>query len=92
MTEGTDIEAENVATNEIAFVQVKSEADQRVLDDYVKRFQARRDRYHRMIFAVHSPIGTLAPPEDKPVDVWKGNRIAELAVRLGLGEWIANRL
>ena len=92
-TEGTDIEAENVATDEIAFVQVKSEANQSKLNDYVKRFQARREFYDRMIFAVHSPVGTLAPPDDEPeVQVWEGNRIAELAVRLGLGEWIANRL
>jgi hypothetical protein len=90
-TEGTDIEAENVATNEIAFVQVKSKAGQRMLDDYVERFQARRERYHRMIFAVHSPDGTVTPPGE-PVQVWKGDRIAQLAVQLGLGEWIANRV
>jgi hypothetical protein len=90
--EGTDIKAENVATNEFAFVQIKSEAGQHILDDYVKRFQSRREVYDRMIFAVHSPIGTLSSPEDKLVDVWKGDRIAELAVRLGLGEWIAKRL
>lgn len=33
------------------FVQVKSSADQQVLDDYVQRFQQRRERYARMIFA-----------------------------------------
>ena len=92
VTEGTDIEAENVATNEIAFVQVKSKAGQRVLDDYVERFQARRENYHRMIFAVHSPDGRVTPPTGEPVQVWNGDRIAQLAVQLGLGEWIANRL
>jgi hypothetical protein len=91
-TEGTDIEAENVATDEIAFVQVKSRADQPVLVDYVNKFQERRERYDRMIFAVHSPDGTLTPPTEEPVHVWNGERIAQLAVRLGLGEWIANRL
>jgi hypothetical protein len=91
-TEGTDIEAENVATNEIAFVQVKSTAAQQVLDDYVQRFQERREYYHRMIFAVHSPKGDLKPPEDEPVQVWEGDRVAQLAVQLGLGEWIANRM
>jgi hypothetical protein len=92
VTEGTDIEVENVATNEIAFVQVKSDADQNVLDDYVKRFQARREFYHRMIFAVHSPKGNLTPPADQPVLVWTGKRIADLVVRLGLGDWVAKRL
>jgi hypothetical protein len=92
-TADIDIEAENVATNEIAFVQVKSKATQKVLDDYVERFQDQRDRYDRMIFAVHSPEGDLTVPEDEPsIQIWNGDRIAELAVRLGLGEWIANRL
>ena len=72
--------------------KLKSEARQHVLDDYVKRFQARRERYHRMIFAVHSPIGLVTPPTGEPVQVWSGDRIAKLAVQLGLGEWIANRL
>jgi hypothetical protein len=91
-TEGIDIEAENVATNEIAFVQVKSKATQKVLNDYVRRFQVQRERYNRMIFAVHSPEGDLADPEDEFVKVWKGDRVAQLAVQLGLGEWIANRI
>jgi hypothetical protein len=91
-TEGVDIEAENVAADEIAFVQVKSEAGQGVLDDYIQRFQARRERYDRMIFAVHKPIGTLELPTGEPAQIWSGERIAQLAVQLGLGDWIANRL
>jgi hypothetical protein len=43
--EGIDIEAENPTAGEIAFVQVKSSAAQDVLDDYVDRFNQRRDRY-----------------------------------------------
>jgi hypothetical protein len=90
--EGIDIEAENVAANEIAFVQVKSQAGQSVLDDYVERFNNRRDRYDRMIFAVHSPVGALIAPKGEPVQVWTGNHIARLVVQLGLGEWVAQRL
>ena len=48
-TEGVDIEVQNATAEEIAFVQVKSRAAQAVLDDYVQRFRARRDRYHRMV-------------------------------------------
>jgi hypothetical protein len=91
-TEGVDIEAQNVAADEIAFVQVKSEAGQAMLDDYIQRFQARTERYHRMIFAVHKPIGTLELPTDERVQIWNGERIAQLAVQLGLGDWIVNRL
>jgi Restriction endonuclease len=89
--EGVDVEAENPAAGEIAFVQVKSSADQQVLDDYVQRFQQRRERYARMIFAVHSPRGRLTAPRELPVQVWTGEKVAELVVRLGLGKWVENR-
>lgn len=90
--EGTDVEAENLTADEIAFVQVKSSATQKVLDDYVGRFNQRRDYYARMIFAVHSPSGKLTTPVDNSeVQLWTGERVANLVVRLGLGEWVENR-
>ena len=91
-TEGIDVEVENPAIGEIAFVQVKSVADSAVLADYVRRFGEGRDRYDRMIFAVHSPRGTLTPPPDLPVQVWTEARIADLVVRFGLGDWVAKRV
>ena len=90
-TEGIDVEVENVSSDEIAFVQVKSTASQSVLDDYVSRFNARRDRYHRMIFAVHSPKGALTPPAGQLVSIWTGKEIARRVVKLGLGDWVATR-
>lgn len=91
-TEGIDVEVENPALDEIAFVQVKSRANQQVLDDYVGRFLDRRERYARMIFAVHTPKGRIDPPADLPVQVWNAPRISHLVVRLGLGDWVANRV
>ena len=91
--EGIDVEAENLAAGEIAFVQVKSSATQEVLNDYVERFNKRRDFYARMVFAVHSPSGKLRSPADLPaVQLWTGDRVAQLVVRLGLGEWVESRL
>lgn len=87
-----DTEVENRATDEIAFVQVKSQADQSALADYAGRFSEQRDRYSRMIFAVHSPRGTLSPPPGLPIQVWGPDRIGELVVRLGLGDWIEKRV
>jgi hypothetical protein len=89
--EGIDIEVENASAEEIAFVQIKSSATQEVLDDYVARFNSRRGVYHRMIFAVHSPDGNLTPPTGEPVQVWTGKKIADLVVKLGLGDWVAKR-
>src|ERR1700722_659567 len=92
-TEGIDAEVENLAADEIAFVQIKSSAIQKTLDEYIARFESRRERYARMIFAVHSPIGKLRLPANNPaVQVWEGDRVADLVVRLGLGEWGEGRL
>ncbi len=90
--EGIDLEVKNAAADETAFVQVKSAADQAVLDDYVQRFRGRRDLYSRLIVAVHTPKGKLNPPADLPVQVWTGRHMARLAVRLGLGEWVEGKL
>jgi hypothetical protein len=92
-TEGIDIEAENVSANELAFVQIKSSANQAVLLDYIGRYGSRTDYYDRMIMAVHSPKGKMeVPAEASGVQLWKVDYIAKLSVRLGLGAWIESRL
>ena len=91
-TEGIDIEAENASTDEIAFVQIKSSAEQAVLDKYVADFNERRSRYTRMIFAVHKSKAGIESPVGEPVQVWDGKKISDLVVRTGLGGWIAKRL
>lgn len=90
-TEGIDVEVENAATNERAFVQVKSAASQTVLDDYVDRFQQRLDRYDRMIFAVHSPRTRLELPTGQPIQIWDIAVVSQLTVRLGFSDWVASR-
>jgi hypothetical protein len=87
-----DMEVENASTDEIAFVQVKSEANQADLNDYISRFSAQSKRYTRMIFVVNSPTSVLTPPEGKPLHIWSGERVAELVVKHGLGDWVATRL
>jgi hypothetical protein len=87
-----DTEVENRSMGEIAFIQVKSSADQATLNDYVARFREQRDRYARMIFAVHKAIGKLAAPAGEPIQVWTRTKIAELVVALGLGPWLEKRV
>lgn len=89
--EGIDVEVQNLTADEIAFVQVKGRADQSTLDDYVARFNE-RSRYARMIFAVHTPIGQLTQPADPHVQIWTSEKVAQLVVRLGLGEWVENKV
>jgi len=91
VTEGIDVEVENAAIDEIAFVQVKSRADQSVLTDYIARFRD-RPRYHRMIFAVHTPQGKLVEPADPRIQLWEGKKIAEMVVKHGLGDWVASHV
>ncbi len=92
VAEDVDIEVKNASSEETAFVQVKSRADQAVLNKYVSIFSVQRDHYDRMIFAAHTCTGTLTPPEGLPIHVWTGQKIAELVVKHGLGDWIALRI
>ena len=87
-----DIEAWNATADEKVFVQVKSEADQSVLDKYVTSFNQQREQYKRMIFAVHTPKGTLKVKDESPVQIWVGEKIADLVVRLGLGERVEKKV
>jgi len=91
VTEGIDLEVQNQISSEIAFVQVKGSATQAILDNYIQRFSERRSRYKRMIFAVHSPKGTLTVSEKLPVHVWTGQKLAEMVVDLGLVNFVMTR-
>jgi hypothetical protein len=86
-----DIEALNIVTNEYVFVQVKSTADQSVFLKSVAQFEAQPDRFQRMIFAVHTWVGAK-PAVKNPVIFWDDDKIAEVVLRLGLDEWVFNRI
>jgi hypothetical protein len=91
-SEGTDLDVANWAVGERAFVQIKSAADQRVLDEYVTEFE-KRPQYHRMIFAIHtSPAGGFKLPPNPDVHVWEVDDVVRLVVRVGLGEWVESKL
>jgi len=85
-----DLILEQPATDEIAFVQVKSKAGQSVLDDYIGRFQ-RSETYDRMFFVCHSPKGALSVDDDASLHVWTGDRLADAAVKAGLFDWLIER-
>src|ERR1700733_2036628 len=76
------MEVRNLIAEEIAFVQVKSSSDQAELDRYVDQFEAQRDRYTRMIFAVHTSDG-LTPRS--ACAVWTGGTHSRPCRRAWLG-------
>ena len=82
-----DLIVEQPTTGECAFVQVKSRANQAVLDDYVDRFRE-AGIYDRMFFTCHSPRGALQAPDGEPVHLWIGEQLAEAAVKAGLFDWV----
>lgn len=87
-----DMAVQNLAANEIAFVQVKGTSNQAELDSYINQFEAQRDKYARMIFAINNPDGWSPRVNNPRVQVWTGEWIARLVVALGLGEWVESRL
>jgi len=91
---GFDIEAENPSTGELAFIQIKSAGLKRDFDAYHAEFKRRAERNSRMFFVFHK-LGDNCPledPEEANIHVWNGEKVAELAVKVGLGEWVESKL
>lgn len=88
-----DLLVEQAATNERAFVQVKSRATAQVFDEYVTRFNTYGD-VNRLIFACHSPAASLVNRARVPMpphDIWLTETIAEKAITSGLFGWLIDR-
>lgn len=85
-----DIAIEQPVTGERACVQVKSRASAAVLRDCATRFSG-NTAYDRMFFVCHTAAGKLAVPEGENIDVWTGGRLAEMALKSGLFDWLLER-
>lgn len=77
-------------TGEGACVQVKSKAGQRVLDDYINRFED-SGLYDRMFFVCHTPKANLVTNDSPRVHVWTGKTLAIAATDAGLFDWLMVR-
>lgn len=84
-----DLVMEQPTTGETAFVQVKSEAGQATVDDYLERFQ--RSGYNRFFFICHSAHGKLTLPDKPRLHLFEGERLADAAVKNGLYDWLIER-
>lgn len=85
-----DLILEQPTTGERAFVQVKSKADQSVLDDYLERYRA-VGSFDRMFFVCHSPKGSLNIGNDSHLHLWTGAELASATVKAGLFDWLVER-
>lgn len=85
-----DLLLDQPITGETAWVQVKTGTRQRELDDYQERF--RRDgSCDRFFFVCHSPAGPLRLAEAPGHHLWTGETLADVAVDVGLFDWLMDR-
>lgn len=85
-----DLVVEHPITGESVLVQVKSRANQSVLDDYIGRMDD-NPGFSRLIFACHTPQGPLRAPDRPDVTIWSGEPLAAAALRNGLLDWLIAR-
>ncbi len=85
----SDLILQQAATGERAMVQVKSSADQAVIDDYVGRFD--RSGYDRCFLVCHSPRPGVHDPEHDRFHLWLGETLAQKAIEGGLGPWLIEK-
>jgi hypothetical protein len=85
----SDLILEQAATGERAMVQVKSSADQSVIEDYADRFQ--RSGMDRGFLVCHSPRPAVRDPGVNRFHLWLGEGLAERAVAAGLIDWLIAR-
>ncbi len=83
----TDLILEQPATKTRALVQVKSAADQSVLDDYAMRFADMQA--DTSFFICHSPRGDLVANDN--THVWTGRDLAQRVIQAGLIDWVLER-
>jgi hypothetical protein len=78
-----DLVVEQAVTKETAFVQAKSKASQKVLEEYIRRFED-VGTFTRLIFACHSLEGALRAGERRDVIIGALPDLAEMVVQNGL--------
>ena len=87
-----DLALEQPTTAERAAVQVKSSASQKTLNGFVSQADE-NGTFDRLFFICHSPKGQLAPPTDRSdIHLWSGRELAKTALRLGLSDWIIEKV
>lgn len=85
-----DLELQLPTTGEVAFIQVKGEADSSTLQDYIHRFTS-YEKYNRMFFAWHT--GSIDVPTDaSDVVLLDRSRLARMTLDAGLAAWLRDKV
>jgi len=85
-----DLSLRHPTIGETAFVQVKSRADQTILDDYIQRFVS-SEIYDRLFFVCHSIKGHLKHTNFSNINIWTGVQLADAALNAGLYDWLIEK-
>jgi hypothetical protein len=87
-----DLVVDHPVTGEHAAVQVKSSANQKTLQDFIS-LADETGVYDRLFFVCHSPRGKLVVSDERAdIHVWSGGEIAQMALRVGLADWIIEKI
>lgn len=86
-----DLELLLPVTGRRAFVQVKSEAGLRELQEYIAAFRA-MEQFQEMFFIVHTALGDLQSQATLDgITLWGISEIASLVVDSGLSQWLIQK-
>jgi hypothetical protein len=86
-----DLELEQPTTGERAMVQVKAKSTQAILDGYITWFDE-AGTYDRLFFVCPCLAPRLLAPERSDIHVWAGQSFAVTVVKLGLHDWILEKV
>lgn len=89
-----DLDLISPATGERAFVQVKSQSDEREFQEYQDRFSSMGSNsgYSHFFYVVHSPSKGLEERAKTSNNLFVSTRIAQMVVRTGLIEWLLKKV
>jgi hypothetical protein len=87
-----DLVLEQPSSEERAAAQVKSAAGQKQLEEFINGADE-TGLFDHLFFACHSPKGSLAAPDDRSdIHVWVDEELARTALRLGLADWVIEKI
>jgi hypothetical protein len=86
-----DMELEQATTGERIAVQVKSQASQNTLNDYIDRIDE-MGSFDRLFFVCHTPKEPIEAPERPDVHVWSGLEFAAIVLKAGLHDWVLEKI